>query len=346
MEKAAVRLPSFLLLRHQHKFARRPVHGPCLIIMNYHLQLIGYVGSASFNARTTRALLAQYPGKHVDVLIDSFGGSLAEGLSICGAFRDHGDVTVHFRGMNASAATIASMGARKIIIAPESMYLVHKVSLEFFDWASRNADQLEDFIKALNECKEDLDAMDRNIAELYASRCKRPAKDLLDLMKAGKWLTPSEAQAWGLVDEITEGDRKPAAISKQLAENFKACGVPLPPVPVVADNQSLLDAIRDIVKSIFKNKNMDPIEQTQTPENAQEPVNASEHPDYAAELTALRQEISELRSQLQAMSAPEEGQTTAVVATPDAVTPETNNNVMDGYFKTTRSASKLFNSIP
>ena len=151
----------------------------------FNLQLTGYVGSSTFSARTVRSVLAQYPGKHVDIMIDSFGGSLPEGLSICGAIRDHADVTVHFRGMNASAATIASMGAKKITIAPESMYLVHKVSLEFFDWASRNADQLDSFIKALQDTKEDLDKMDSSIAALYANRCKKKPKDLLDLMQKG-----------------------------------------------------------------------------------------------------------------------------------------------------------------
>ena len=45
------------------------------------------------------------------MLIDSLGGSLAMALSIVAAFRNHENVNVHFVGMNASAATIASLGA-------------------------------------------------------------------------------------------------------------------------------------------------------------------------------------------------------------------------------------------
>lgn len=40
------------------------------------------------------------------MFVDSTGGSLATALSISSAFKLHGDVSVHFVGMNASAAII------------------------------------------------------------------------------------------------------------------------------------------------------------------------------------------------------------------------------------------------
>lgn len=218
----------------------------------FHLQLTGEVGSSTFNARQVRNVLAQYPGKHVDVMVDSFGGSLPEGLSICGAIRDHGDVTVHFRGMCASAATIASMGAKRISIAPEAMYLVHKASMEFFDWANRNADQLEDFIKALQGAKDDLDTIDRSMAELYAGRCKRKTCDLLELMKAEKWLTAKEALDWGFVDEIqgAEPVEKPR-LTKAQARACRALGHPLPPIAMELDKPSWLSAARDLLNELL-----------------------------------------------------------------------------------------------
>ena len=62
------------------------------------------------------------------MLIDSLGGNLATALSIAAAFKNHGKVSVHFVGMNASAATIASLGAAHISIDKNAMYLVHKCS--------------------------------------------------------------------------------------------------------------------------------------------------------------------------------------------------------------------------
>lgn len=100
----------------------------------YHISLKGYVGGFDFDRSDLDAVLAENEGKRVNVLIDSLGGSLATGLSISAAFRNHGDVAVHFVGLNASAATIASLGAAHISIDTGGMYLVHKCSTAFFGY--------------------------------------------------------------------------------------------------------------------------------------------------------------------------------------------------------------------
>ena len=145
----------------------------------YALHLKGFVGGADFDRNYVDYVLAQHVGKPVNVLIDSLGGSVATALSIASAFRNHADVSVHFVGMNASAATIASLGAKHISIDANAMYLVHKCSMEFFQWASANADKLRSIIKEAEQMKENLDKMDSNIAEMYAKKCKKEPTDLL-----------------------------------------------------------------------------------------------------------------------------------------------------------------------
>lgn len=125
--------------------------------MKYDLYLRGYVGGADFDADLVSRVLSKQKDQPVTVLIDSLGGSLATALSIAAAFREHGNVTAHFVGMNASAATIASMGAKHITIDSSAMYLVHKCSAEFFQWASLNADQLQAQIDQLAQMKSDLE---------------------------------------------------------------------------------------------------------------------------------------------------------------------------------------------
>ena len=133
----------------------------------YHLHLKGYVGGYDFDSDYVDYILAKYPDSEVNVLIDSLGGSLATALSIVAAFRNHGNVHVHFVGMNASAATIASMGAKRITMDSSAMYLVHKCSVEFFQWASANSDKLAEIIKETRQMKSDLEKMDANVAQLY-----------------------------------------------------------------------------------------------------------------------------------------------------------------------------------
>ena len=94
----------------------------------YHISLKGYVGGLDFDRSTVDSTLAKNEGKEVNVLIDSLGGSLATGLSISAAFKNHGKDNAHFVGLNASAATIASLGAAHISIDKNAMYLVHKCS--------------------------------------------------------------------------------------------------------------------------------------------------------------------------------------------------------------------------
>lgn len=98
---------------------------------NYNLHLKGYVGGWDFDSDYVDFVLGKNADSEVHVLIDSLGGSLATALSIVAAFRNHGNVHVHYVGMNASAATIASLCAKHVSIDSSAMYLVHKCSMEF-----------------------------------------------------------------------------------------------------------------------------------------------------------------------------------------------------------------------
>ncbi|MBR3564724.1 MAG: Clp protease ClpP [Paludibacteraceae bacterium] len=203
--------------------------------MKYDLYLRGYVGGADFDSDLVSRTLTKYKDRPVTVLIDSLGGSLATALSIAAAFREHGDVTAHFVGMNASAATIASMGANSITIDECAMYLVHKCSAEFFQWASFNADQLQDQIDQLTQLKSDLEKMDLNVAQMYARKCKKPVADLLALMKTGGWLTANEAWQWGFVDCLTDNHEDAVPVlTEDLAASMQANGLPLPNMEIKA----------------------------------------------------------------------------------------------------------------
>ncbi len=155
----------------------------------YHISLKGYLGGYDFDHSTVDSTLAKNEGKELKVLIDSLGGSLATGLSISSAFRNHGDVAVHFVGINASAATIASLGPAHISIDTRGMYLVHKCSTAFFEWGSLNSNQFATLIAYCKKIKADLDKLDLNCAQLYARKCRKPTADLLALRKVGGWLT-------------------------------------------------------------------------------------------------------------------------------------------------------------
>ena len=199
----------------------------------YNISLKGYVGGSDFDRNTVDRELAKNDGKQVNVLIDSLGGSLATGLSISAAFKNHGNVNVHFVGLNASAATIASLGAAHISIDAGAMYLVHQCSMAFFEWGSLNSDQFATLIADCEKIKAGLDKLDLNCAQLYARKCRKPTADLLALMKVGGWLTAKEALDWGFVDEITDLADEPAPkLTDSLASAMANAGIPIPHIPL------------------------------------------------------------------------------------------------------------------
>lgn len=221
---------------------------------SYHISLKGYVGGYDFDRSTVDRELAKNEGKQVNVLIDSLGGSLAAGLSISAAFKNHGNVNVHFVGLNASAATIASLGAAHISIDAGAMYLVHQCSMAFFEWGSLNSAQFATLIADCEKIKADLDKLDLNCAQLYATRCKRKTEDLLALMKVGGWLTAKEALDWGFVDEITDLADEPAPkLTDALASAMANAGMPIPNIPLAeSDKESAFAKFIAALTSFFK----------------------------------------------------------------------------------------------
>ena len=220
----------------------------------YHISLKGYVGGYDFDRSTVDRELAKNEGKQVNVLIDSLGGSLATGLSISAAFKNHGNVNVHFVGLNASAATIASLGAAHISIDAGAMYLVHQCSMAFFEWGSLNSAQFATLIADCEKSKADLDKLDLNCAQLYAARCKRKTEDLLALMKVGGWLTAKDALDWGFVDEITDLADEPAPkLNDALASAMANAGMPIPNIPIAeSDKESAFAKFIAALTSFFK----------------------------------------------------------------------------------------------
>lgn len=220
----------------------------------YNISLKGYVGGSDFDRNTVDRELAKNDGKQVNVLIDSLGGSLATGLSISAAFKNHGNVNVHFVGLNASAATIASLGAAHISIDAGAMYLVHQCSMAFFEWGSLNSDQFATLIADCEKIKADLDKLDLNCAQLYARKCRKPTADLLALMKVGGWLTAKEALDWGFVDEITDLADEPAPkLTDSIASAMANAGIPIPHIPLAEpDKESAFAKFISALTSFFR----------------------------------------------------------------------------------------------
>lgn len=328
---------------------------------NYNLHLKGYVGGWDFDADYVDFVLNKNSNSEVHVLIDSLGGSLATALSIVAAFRNHGNVHVHYVGMNASAATIASLGAKHVSIDSSAMYLVHKCSMEFFQWASANSDKLNSIIKEAKQMKDDLEKMDANVAEMYAAKCKKKPEDLLALMKKGGWLTAKEALEWGFVDEITEYEDDEAPIITDLvAADMSAAGIPVP--TGISKEQTSNNVMARFIESLtnfFKsnqNSKSQMTTDTNQPQAQQNEASATEvqqteaitAEDHNNAIAAKDAEIANLKAEIEAMKKAPGDSTSHVVDSKPSQSEQKNEDPSspEAFFATRKRAQELYDNIP
>lgn len=192
--------------------------------VTYNIDIDGYIGQYYYSKSFVRNELAKHNGKPVNVRINSLGGSLDHGLDIAERFKDHGDVHAHLFGMNASAATVATLKCKKVSMSANGLYLIHKVMNWVDIWGQLNADELEAEIQKLKKNKEENDKIDLMIAQMYANKTGREASEMLKIMKVGGWLTADEALNYGFIDEILPENTK--VNLKEVEDKFNAFGLP------------------------------------------------------------------------------------------------------------------------
>ena len=161
--------------------------------------------------------IADIANTTIRVNIRSTGGDVNDALLIYEALKATGaKITTCCYGYTASAATIvaqaASEGCR--LIAPTSLYLIHNSLCA----VEGNADELQAEVDMLRQT-------DCRIAEVYASRSGRSVEEFLALMSAnggrGRWLSPAEAIAEGLVDAVECEQGESASEQPTLTERAK-----------------------------------------------------------------------------------------------------------------------------
>ena len=104
--------------------------------------------------------------------------------------------------------------------------------------------------------KSDLEKMDANVAQMYASKCQKSPEDLLALMKKGGWLTAKEALEWGFVDEITDYEEDAApVITDSIAADMASSGIPVPSCYSGQQPSNIFARFIDALTNFFSNSN-------------------------------------------------------------------------------------------
>ena len=150
--------------------------------------------------RESVSQIADIQNSEIRVNIRSTGGDVNDAILIYEALRATGaKVTTCCYGYTASAATIVAQAASegRRLIAPSSLYLIHNSICA----TEGNAEELQAEVEMLHQT-------DMRLADIYATRSGRDIEEIKALMAEnggrGKWLSPEEAIAMGLVDAVEE----------------------------------------------------------------------------------------------------------------------------------------------
>ena len=186
--------------------------------MKYDFEIIGEIGYGYGSSEYVAWMLEGMQGREVNIRVNSLGGSAIAGLDIATRLKEHGNCTVHLMGMNASAATILAMGAKKVCMDSNGGMLIHKCMIWYEEWGNMNADDLRNAIEEMTKTADQADSYDAIALKWYMNRAKKSADEVLELMKADKFITAEESLEWGFVDEIENcADAAPTAQARALA---------------------------------------------------------------------------------------------------------------------------------
>ncbi|HUX15249.1 MAG TPA: head maturation protease, ClpP-related, partial [Phycisphaerae bacterium] len=150
-------------------------------------------------------LKALGPLSHIDLRINSPGGSITEGMAIHSILkRQTAKITAHIDGIAASMASIVAMAAGEIVMAQGAYLMIHNP----LGYVVGEADDMRDLADLLDKMKQQL-------VNIYAARTRRPADEIAALMDTETWLTADEAIAGGFADRASPELALAAALDPQ-----------------------------------------------------------------------------------------------------------------------------------
>ncbi|QOX78739.1 phage major capsid protein [Trichlorobacter lovleyi] len=148
--------------------------------------------------------------RQIDLHINSPGGSVFDGQAIYNALKRHpACVTTYVDGIAASIASVIALAGDTVIMAPNSLYMIHNP----WGLAQGSADEMRKYADLLDKVRD-------TIVSVYREKCGLSDEGIIALMDAETWMSAEEAQAFGFVDEIGT-ELKLAALA---GFDFKAMG--------------------------------------------------------------------------------------------------------------------------
>ena len=165
-----------------------------------------WTGQRGTTADMVKEFLDRHKDQEVNIAVSSPGGYLNDGITIAEMIAAHGKCNMVIVGMTASSATVLCMKAKSVKIAKGSLMLIHNSSQYIYSGGLSNKQKIDAYIENLKKTRENLDTIDKAIADFYAFRNGKTIEENMQMMDKEKWMTAQEAVDFGIVDGILEDD--------------------------------------------------------------------------------------------------------------------------------------------
>ena len=180
------------------------------------IYIYGDIGESWFGESVTAKQFVKdldgVKAQNLNIRINSFGGSVVDGLAIFNAIkRKAGTKTVVIDGLAASIASLIAMAGDTVEIASNAMFMIHA------PWGGvrGNANALRDYADVL-------DKFAGSMTSAYSDKTGKKDEEILALLTDGKdhWYSAQEAKDFGLADSIGKAVEVAASFNLSRFDKF------------------------------------------------------------------------------------------------------------------------------
>ena len=275
------------------------------IMANFQIDILGEISNGFNGYDGLKYRLNEANGSAVELMINSGGGSITEGMGMADLIANYpNETTTTGIGLVASIATVVLLAGDKVRMTENSFMMIHRA----WSYSIGNSDELE-------ATAELLDKMDEKLLDIYENAVKKRKGDEMNMRKkikkmmaAETWMTAQEAKEFGFIDEIVQsGEKKIDVLPLQTSLN-KFQNVPAA-LLINNTNDEMGNSILEKIKTLLNSTETEVVEQTVEPvveveqvDELQVAINTLNEKGYtvltAEEMAALTEKTNEQTSSI------------------------------------------------